>query len=67
MTRPDRPPWLEAEIVELIRAAEPFSLLHEIGYEPDDGYHEVGPTRVTFGQIRRLRSAIAALRDEWRS
>ena len=66
MTRPDRPDWLEAAVVELIRAAEPFAALCDPFQAPDDGYEQVGACRITFGQMRRLRLALDAIRDEWR-
>ena len=63
MTRPD---FICPEVVELIRAAEPFAALCDPFQAPDDGYEQVGPCRITFGQVRRLRLAINAIRDEWR-
>jgi hypothetical protein len=62
-----RPEFVSAAVSELLKAAEPFASLCDPCQAPDDGYEQVGPCRVTFGQIRRLRKAIDALRDEWRA
>jgi hypothetical protein len=66
VTRPDLPLWLDGLVVELLAAAEPFAKLCDVMDAPDDGYQQCGPCRVTFGQIRRLRSAVEAIRSEWR-
>ena len=64
MTRPE---FVSAAVAELLRAAEPFAALCDPPMAPDDGYDQVGPCRVTFGQVRRLRAAIEAVRNEWRT
>ena len=63
MTRPE---FVSAAVAELMKAAEPFAMLCDPFEAPDDGYEQVGPCRITFGQVRRLRAALEAVRDEWR-
>lgn len=63
-----KPEFVDLAVAELLRAAEPFSVIPVPKQAPDDAYWcvEDSSIRIYFGEVRRLRRAIEGVRALWR-